>query len=472
MLRIINSEISYRYYDVAKKFRVPNWIVDVRHESSHGHLPSEEVLIAALAFAIQWLRVNYWTWESENSANPDDFKSNPAYESSHKLLDCYGYLKIYSIWGTDTIGELRDQEELYAHVTDLWNEFSDSRMSQAVVPTKKSKKKKQKPSTPFLKSVDAVKIKEAVTLVHNQINSVLQTNPEVSGQIFIQSLVHDDLLLPSKDFLENLKEAKESKQNILPSNLVRMWSDVLKLFDQAGLIPDLMSVLLMKWNSSKDKIERGLSSAWISKLIRSQHSITDESSQEMLNDFIDEYLKNPDNNLIDNLPTLAKLRSPVLTPAQVNRIKKVYSIFVLEDVGDIELSMEEETGMKSVDDILPSKKMGQTWTECTNVDWSRIPLGLCPGQDMDDYQQSVFKNPDSCDDTHEKETPPLAILGELKDHKDLVETVDWNLLLDPPQDEIRKQDRLPEEERIRGLTVPAFYRRQSNVGTKRKHQNY
>ena len=39
-----------KYYDVAKKFRIPDWIVDVRHETTHGHLPSKQVgsLTAAL----------------------------------------------------------------------------------------------------------------------------------------------------------------------------------------------------------------------------------------------------------------------------------------------------------------------------------------------------------------------------------------------------------------------------------------
>ena len=65
--------------------------MNVRHDSNHGRLPSKEELRSALAFAIQWLRVNYWQYEAENKADPDDLKSHPSYDSVHKLLDCYGY---------------------------------------------------------------------------------------------------------------------------------------------------------------------------------------------------------------------------------------------------------------------------------------------------------------------------------------------------------------------------------------------
>ena len=32
-----------KYYDVARTFHIPDWIVDVRHETTHGHMPSRQV---------------------------------------------------------------------------------------------------------------------------------------------------------------------------------------------------------------------------------------------------------------------------------------------------------------------------------------------------------------------------------------------------------------------------------------------
>ena len=42
-----------KYYDVAERFGIPDWIVDVRHESTHGCMPSRRMMTDALAFCIK-----------------------------------------------------------------------------------------------------------------------------------------------------------------------------------------------------------------------------------------------------------------------------------------------------------------------------------------------------------------------------------------------------------------------------------
>ena len=38
------------------------------------------------------------------------------------LLECHMYLKIYLIWGTEKVRDLKDQQELYSHLR--WLEFN------------------------------------------------------------------------------------------------------------------------------------------------------------------------------------------------------------------------------------------------------------------------------------------------------------------------------------------------------------
>jgi hypothetical protein len=45
---------------LAKKFDFPRWFVDLRHEATHGLLPSLEVLELFADEALEWLRLNYW----------------------------------------------------------------------------------------------------------------------------------------------------------------------------------------------------------------------------------------------------------------------------------------------------------------------------------------------------------------------------------------------------------------------------
>ena len=46
--------------NIAEKIEIPDWMVDLRHEATHGHLPSFEVLQSGLNFGIDWLFKNYW----------------------------------------------------------------------------------------------------------------------------------------------------------------------------------------------------------------------------------------------------------------------------------------------------------------------------------------------------------------------------------------------------------------------------
>ena len=38
-------------------------------------------------------------------------------------LECYQYLKIYSIWGNETLAELKNDPDTYEHIVGLWNQL-------------------------------------------------------------------------------------------------------------------------------------------------------------------------------------------------------------------------------------------------------------------------------------------------------------------------------------------------------------
>ena len=118
-----------KYYDVAEKFSIPDWIVEVRHETAHGHMPSEELLLEALAFSLKWIVLNYWVPEYKNLTcdlsdsdltNEETYiKNTLIYKKINKLFDCYRYLKLYTIWdGVQKVSDLKDQDELYEHVME------------------------------------------------------------------------------------------------------------------------------------------------------------------------------------------------------------------------------------------------------------------------------------------------------------------------------------------------------------------
>ena len=45
-----------KYYDVAQRFSIPEWVVRVRHETTHGTMPGLETLKLGLDFCMEWIR--------------------------------------------------------------------------------------------------------------------------------------------------------------------------------------------------------------------------------------------------------------------------------------------------------------------------------------------------------------------------------------------------------------------------------
>jgi hypothetical protein len=45
---------------LAQRAGIPSWIVELRHEATHKHLPSLSVLRSAAQFLLQWYREHYW----------------------------------------------------------------------------------------------------------------------------------------------------------------------------------------------------------------------------------------------------------------------------------------------------------------------------------------------------------------------------------------------------------------------------
>ena len=59
---LVKSNVNESLYDLAKKLHIPDWVVNIRHETAHSHtLPSLSVLREAAHFCLDWIHViNYY----------------------------------------------------------------------------------------------------------------------------------------------------------------------------------------------------------------------------------------------------------------------------------------------------------------------------------------------------------------------------------------------------------------------------
>lgn len=447
-----------KYHDVAKVFKIPGWIVDVRHETNHGYMPCKQVMLSALAFAIRWIRLNYWASDEKGCANREDLDSRQYYVNIHNLLDCYRYLKIYLIWGNQHVGELKDQAELYDHICQAW---------EAGNGVKKRK----------TENIDQVRIKDGVNLIRNQIHSVVSGLGDSADKVeaLMANLVEDEMLIPDEDFLNSLQEEDDIKGQ-LPKNLVKSWSDILKLLAEQRLLPTLLKALLTRiCRSSRDKRKQKIASSWIMDILRSLTSqkakhqgksrlldLEKQGPSESWNDFVKVALETPDEYLLTMLPHLSLIMSPPMTKSQESEITQL-----------IQLAIGKESRIKAGEEVLEIKTFQnlpiqrpsiKSWTKADHVDWSKIPLGLCPGQScMKTWQHLDFSDIRPGWSTS-GQTDCMDFLHNY-DH-DQVEQVDWDALTsDQYGEQFQSGSKTPPQS-----NVPAFYRNSYSVPAKGKRK--
>ena len=294
-----------KYYDVSEQLAIPNWIVDVRHAASHSQMPNYQILKSAAAFCYKWLLINYWHFEAMNQSVNDvqEIKTYQNYDFIHHLLDSYKYLRIYSIWGFKNLDEISDQEEIYQQLHDFITSIKRSQ--------NEPKKKKKKPNT------DVININDSIVYLRNQIEKMIKKGYHLDIESILSTLVNDQLLIPDQDMYKALLESKDDPN--LPKNLVKVWSDVLSMINQAGHLPELMTKLL---NVKSDK---NLANAWISKFLEQLMSTSKKKELKFniedseWNEFVENYILSCDPTLKQNLNTIGQLAKPCLTQDKRNR---------------------------------------------------------------------------------------------------------------------------------------------------------
>ena len=75
---------------IAEEIGIPDWLVDLRHESTHSSLPSMQILEAGLGVALQWLRMNYWE-KTFQSIDKNDYKAKEEFQAM-----LFEYMKVHS----------------------------------------------------------------------------------------------------------------------------------------------------------------------------------------------------------------------------------------------------------------------------------------------------------------------------------------------------------------------------------------
>jgi len=145
------------------------------------------------------------------------------------LLECFMYLKLYAVWGTQLCKELKSQEELWEHLQTLWKGADH---------------------------LETLTVKQAVGTLKTEITNRLIGK----GENVVEALVFGELLIPQEDFLSSLREG-EDKNEVLPSTLVTLWSDLITLIDRDVGVLTLIEELIVRLR--KEGVGSKLTAAWV-----------------------------------------------------------------------------------------------------------------------------------------------------------------------------------------------------------------
>lgn len=265
LLRLMYSSVIMRFInhtldDVSKnrgltllqagpEVNIPQWVVNLRHETAHGHeLPSLSLLKNAASFAMNWLFTSYWIPHNELISNfmvsknalSDDFEYELSdHISNHNLLAvfCYHKFRIKKLF------EIPDE--------DMRNSIF-SFINRHVTKTKH-------------KIFMDVTIKDALASTIKIIDKFLQkTKRNKRDNCFAKLMLDEQSLFMATDI--DGSHMKNEEQS-LPNDYITIWKPVLTFLHSRDMLAALVKNLLSLVQSDAESPERRLRAAqWIKEI--------------------------------------------------------------------------------------------------------------------------------------------------------------------------------------------------------------
>ncbi|XP_040568400.1 uncharacterized protein [Lepeophtheirus salmonis] len=368
------------------KLGIPNWLIGLRHEATHGSMTNMDLLCSGLDFCWNWICINYWSSdpdvidsdlneEEDNNEMQVEGDSEEEDESDERLspaLECYFYLSIYKIWKTKRVDALKDQPELFDHLQSLWNKATTT-----LQEGRSSKKRRKK------EIFQNLFIKEAI----NVMRIVIFDAAGKDINKFIDILLSEHLLFPQLDILRSLLKENQLDKSIvlyqdLPPSLIEIWNEAIKFISDNKMLSDLFMCLVKNLDGVTDvpRYIRAMSCGWILEIARS--IVPSENGHESLklpfpeyfNDFVSHCVLFPNEFSQYYIETVFQLRNPRWTPEKEVQVLKMIEAY-------------HNTSVELEDDYVPKFTVAEfddsKWKPAEEINWSEYPLGHMFGREFE-----------------------------------------------------------------------------------------
>ncbi|XP_018307424.1 uncharacterized protein [Mycetomoellerius zeteki] len=268
-------------FKIASQLKIPEWIVELRHETAHGYeLPSIGVLRIAINILLHWLHDEYWAPEAcamkryylkegeevlkeEGESEVEDFTNMIEIWTAVSLYVNADYKLVSDLPETQLCEILQDLRtymlsEYRSKISNDENEY----ISVYKRTVKIDKEYNLRTAKTLLLAKISVDLSESLSTMHEKSNTIC--NVLCKNKVFLPNL---DVM---KIFRQQEKKNTNSKRKILPPKMLRFWKDIIFLLHEKGMLETLLFKLLSIVNQEhEDKERKNLAALWISSIFYS-----------------------------------------------------------------------------------------------------------------------------------------------------------------------------------------------------------
>lgn len=341
---------------IASEVGVPEWIVELRHDATHGSLPSLSELEAATSWALQWLREKFWEPQMAETFGVSSLRC----AASEMLKDSL--------------------------VKFMQRKFQEKNGGEVI------------------------SCKQVLTDIEHVFEQL--------GSIACSVLIEDGYLVFTEDQLKCLgysyADLKSSGSLLLPAELLQFWKKVIHLLVKSNLVselvlhmasvvtesPSLRNTVLyswiytLVWHNKKKKSKKG------QPILFKRH--VDMPLKRLLEKFLQFANLNANANSLLNL----LVDNADIDLEQKQQLKQLLSICKTSPKNTESSSVQKIHTIKDISSEIKSTSQ-KSWSKCTEpVVWSKYPVGILPDQ-MLDYRSFEL--------THCLSAPSLLVMNDISE---------------------------------------------------------
>ncbi|XP_043249297.1 ribosomal biogenesis protein LAS1L [Colletes gigas] len=265
-------------FQIAKQLNIPEWIVNLRHDTAHGHqLPSIGVLRIAINILLTWLHEEYWATEVKRmeqsmvtGESVKEVEETEEIQEFSDLIELWTAVNLYIHAGYNLVSDIPDPR-LKETLQDL-HLYASSLLEQNNENIENDKDNYRQDATDGIKKDKKYKLVTAKVILLSEISRYLNKKSIPNKKdIVYNALLNSEAFLPSKDILQIFVQKETTvtdlENHILPLDMISFWKDIIFLLYEKEMMETIILELLNLMNNEQvTKDRKLLASLWISSI--------------------------------------------------------------------------------------------------------------------------------------------------------------------------------------------------------------